>query len=143
LNLDSPDETAPAIYRVIVNSSSFSAEEIRAAAHTHRELGPEYEGAVIESFLEKVGREIDARVDDRLGHMGRRGRGKSEVASARHQHGAGLALPVISMVLGIPLTAIAVSGRPAMEALMGLVIVWAAIVAINVAYSVGARRRER
>ena len=123
-----------------MNNSSFSSEEIRAAAHTHRELGPEYEGAVIESFLEKVGREIDARVDDRLGHVGRRGRGKSEVA---HQHhGTGLALPVISMVLGIPLTAIAVSGRSSTEALMGLVIVWAAIVAINVAYSLGSRRRE-
>jgi len=41
-------------------------EEIRAAAETHRELGPDYQSAVIESFLDKVGREIDARVDQRM-----------------------------------------------------------------------------
>jgi len=47
-------------------TSSLSPEEIRAAAETHRELGPDYQSAVIESFLDKVGREIDARVDARL-----------------------------------------------------------------------------
>jgi hypothetical protein len=129
-----------------VNTSSFSSEEIRAAAHTHSELGPDYEGAVIESFLEKVGREIDARVDDRIGRS--RGQGRdtargSEGAPAHHHQGASLALPVISMVLGIPLTAIAVSagGHPA--GLTGLVIIWAALVAINVAYSLSARRNDR
>jgi hypothetical protein len=130
-----------------VNTSSFSSEEIRAAAHTHSELGPEYEGAVIDSFLEKVGREIDARVDDRIGRS--RGRGRDTVSGSEggpahlHHQGAPLALPVISMVLGIPLTAIAVSagGHPA--GLTGLVIIWAALVAINVAYSLSARRYDR
>ena len=41
-------------------SSSFSADEVRAAAETHRELPPEYQAAVIDSFLSKVDREIDA-----------------------------------------------------------------------------------
>jgi hypothetical protein len=55
------------IYRVCVSSSSsFSPNEIRAAAETHRELGPDYRDAVVDSFLDKVGREIDARVDARL-----------------------------------------------------------------------------
>jgi hypothetical protein len=43
-----------------------SREEIRAAAAAHDELGPEYSGAVVASFLDKVDREIDARVDARL-----------------------------------------------------------------------------
>jgi hypothetical protein len=38
-------------------SSSLSPEEIRAAAETHDELGPAYRDAVIESFLDKVGRD--------------------------------------------------------------------------------------
>ena len=50
-------------------------DEVRAAAETHRELPPEYQTAVIESFLSKVDREIDARVDARLaGYGGGRGR---------------------------------------------------------------------
>ncbi len=113
-----------------MNASSFSPDEIRAAAQTHHELGPDYEGAVIESFLDKVGKEIDARVDARMGQ----GRPLPRPAAAPRQ-GMGLALAVISMALGIPLTAIvlAVGSHPA--GLAGLLVVWAAIVAINVAYS--------
>ena len=39
---------------------------IRAAAEIHRELGPDYDKAVVESFLERLGPEIDARVDTRV-----------------------------------------------------------------------------
>jgi len=53
-------------YILSVSSSSLTPDEIRAAAETHNELGNEYQSAVIESFLEKVGNEIDARVDARL-----------------------------------------------------------------------------
>lgn len=41
-------------------------DEFRAAAEVHRELGPEYDKAVVESFLERLGPEIDARVDARV-----------------------------------------------------------------------------
>jgi hypothetical protein len=46
--------------------STLDPQEIRAAAETHKELGPEYSDAVIESFLERVDREITARIDARL-----------------------------------------------------------------------------
>jgi hypothetical protein len=49
-----------------MSTSPLSSQEIRAAAETHRELGPEYHDAVVESFLAKVEREIEARVDARL-----------------------------------------------------------------------------
>ena len=119
-----------------MSSSSFSRDEIRAAAETHRELGPDYQEAVIESFLDKVGKEIDARVDARLGHDRRDWR--PQPAPKQH-HGAAMALAIVSMVLGIPLTAIvlAVGSHPA--GLAGLLIVWAGIVAINVAYSIRLR----
>jgi hypothetical protein len=120
-----------------VSSSSFSRDEIRAAAETHRELGPDYQEAVIESFLDKVGKEIDARVDARLGDDRRNWR--PQPAAPKQQHGSAMALAIVSMVLGIPLTAIvlAVGSRPA--GLAGLLIVWAGIVAINVAYTIRLR----
>jgi hypothetical protein len=46
-----------------------SRQEIYAAAAAHDELGPEYSDAVVASFLEKVDKEIDARVDARLAGM--------------------------------------------------------------------------
>jgi hypothetical protein len=43
-----------------------SRHDIHAAAAAHDELGPEYSNAVVASFLEKIDKEIDARVDARL-----------------------------------------------------------------------------
>src|SRR5258708_24861474 len=49
-----------------MSTSPLSSQEIRAAAEPHRDLGPEYHDAVVESFLAKVEKEIEARVDARL-----------------------------------------------------------------------------
>jgi len=53
-------------YASCLSDSPLSRQEIYAAAAAHDELGPEYSDAVVASFLEKVDREIDARVDARL-----------------------------------------------------------------------------
>jgi hypothetical protein len=53
-------------YPAHMTDSPLSPQEIRAAAEVHRELGPEYSDAVVASFLEKVDREIAARVEARL-----------------------------------------------------------------------------
>jgi len=49
-----------------MSTSPLSPEDIRAAAETHRDLGPEYSDAVVASFIEKVEREVAARVEARL-----------------------------------------------------------------------------
>ncbi len=120
-----------AIYRAGVNSPSLTPQEIRAAAETHRDLGPEYQSAVIESFLDRVGTEIDARVDARLA--------AAQMTSARpakqHKEGAPLALAIVSMALGIPLTAIALAVGHNPPGFAGLLVIWLAIAVINVAYS--------
>ena len=54
------------IYASSMSDSPLSRQEIHAAAAAHDELGPGYSDAVVASFLEKVDREIDARVDARL-----------------------------------------------------------------------------
>ena len=121
-------------------SSSLSPEEIRAAAETHNELGPAYRDAVVDSFLEKVGREIDARVDARLAQR------QMAQPPARDRHGRSgspMALAIISMVLGIPISAIAVAAGTHPAGFMGLLVVWIAIVAINIAYNVGYSARWR
>ena len=42
-------------------------EDIAAAAAAHQELGPHFDGAVAESLVERIGAEIDKRVDQRMG----------------------------------------------------------------------------
>ena len=116
------------IYLVWVSSSSFSPDEVRAAAEIHHELGPEYRGAVIESFIDKVGKEIDARVDARMA--------AAKPADDEHHGVSGVA--IFSLIAGIPLTAIVLS-NPA--GLTGLVVIWIAIAVINVGYAVGRRPR--
>ena len=58
-------------YAVGMTDSPLSAQEIRAAAAAHDELGPEYSDAVVASFLQRVDEEISARADARLAGMRR------------------------------------------------------------------------
>ena len=88
-------------YSLTVTGSPPSPEEIRAAAEIHRELGPEYDKAVVESFLERLGPEIDARVDARVAQVTE---ARAAQPRGRSLSPAGLALGSIG--LGIPITAI-------------------------------------
>jgi hypothetical protein len=45
-------------------------EEIAASVAAHAELGPRYESAVAEGLVERIGEEIDRRVDARLRNLG-------------------------------------------------------------------------
>jgi hypothetical protein len=48
-------------------------EEIAASVAAHAELGPRYESAVAEGLVERIGEEIDRRVDARLRNLGQHG----------------------------------------------------------------------
>ena len=117
-----------------------SPKEIRAAAETYKELGPDYQNAVIESFLDRVTREIDTRVDTRLAQQ----QAAQPPAPYRHRpSGSPMTLAIVSMVLGIPISAIAVAAGKHPAGTLGLLVVWLAIAVINVAYSVGYQARSR
>jgi hypothetical protein len=45
-------------------------EEIAASVGAHAELGPKYDSAVAEGLIERIGAEIDKRVDARLRSLG-------------------------------------------------------------------------
>jgi hypothetical protein len=55
--------------------SSDHETEIRASVAAHQDLGPGYEDAVAEGLVERIGAEIDKRIDARLGYSERRGPG--------------------------------------------------------------------
>lgn len=111
-------------------TSSLTPEEIRAAAETHRELPPEYQNAVIESFLDKIGREIDARVDARLAAYQ-----QAPPPERRHRPRNPAFLAIASIVLGIPLTAIVATAGPHPVGFAGVLVVWVALTVINIAWA--------
>ena len=66
-----------------------SEAEIRASVGAHADLGPGYEDAVAEGLVERIGAEIDKRIDARLAQTGAAGApGPAASASAAGQAGA-------------------------------------------------------
>jgi hypothetical protein len=117
-----------------VTTSPISPDEVRAAAEVHRELGPEYDKAVVESFIERLGAEIDARVDARLAAR------QADVAPHRGSNPGSRPLAITSIALGIPITAIAAAAGAHPAGFWGILVVWIAIAVINVAYAGFGRR---
>jgi hypothetical protein len=108
-------------------------EEAAAAFEARKELGPDYERAVLESFVTRAASSIDQRVDARLAQYGV-GKPPQRPADGAPRHS--LALAIVSLALGvigsIPLGI--VTGLPI------VVVLWAGIVGVNFAYAV---RQER
>jgi len=116
-----------------MSTSPLSPEEIRAAAAAHKELGPEYSDAVIESFLERVDREITARVDSRLGPVSREQPVPPAQSNTRRTLLTGVAIGIL--VTGVPSMAVAASAGGVIpgdetSVLIVLAILWAIAVAI-------------
>jgi Flp pilus assembly protein TadB len=95
--------------------------ELEAAIAARHELGDELEPHVLDSFLAQIEQRIDARVDKQLAHKRIRDRGRKE---------GSFVLALVSLGCGIPITAIALSNG----GIAALIVVWAAIVLVNVAY---------
>ena len=56
----------PAGYPASMSTSPVDPEDVRAAAEAFRELGPEYNDAVVAAFIDRVDRALAARVEARL-----------------------------------------------------------------------------
>jgi hypothetical protein len=59
------------LYRALMGSDHEA--EIRASVGAHADLGPAYDDAVAEGLVERIGAEIDKRIDARLGQFGATG----------------------------------------------------------------------
>ncbi|MFF1833863.1 hypothetical protein ACFVXE_06625 [Streptomyces sp. NPDC058231] len=114
--------------------------ELNATLQARSELGPEYESALIDSFLEKVDQRLDVTLDRRV----RRHLAEQRTAVARGPRtprdplgsfGERFGFGIVSLVLAIPLSAIGVANA----GIGGLVVAWLGIVGVNVAQAARAR----
>ena len=111
-------------------------KELDATLHARKELGEEYESALVDSFLGKVEQRLDSVVDRRV----RRQLAEQQMVVARDSRGGRgsvdswgerFGFAVVTLVLAIPLSAIAVvnAGLP------GLLIAWGGIFGVNAMHS--------
>jgi len=113
-------------------------KEFDATLDARRELGPEYESELVDSFLEKLDGAVDRRV--------RRQLAESRMVVARGSHPPGAAarsdgdsfgerygFGIISLIVAVPLSAIATVN----EQLPGLIVTWLGIVAVNALHATG------
>ena len=106
-------------------------KELDATLRARRELGDEYESALVDSFLEKVDQRIDGAVERRV----RRQFAEQQMAAARDSRspkatdswGERFGFGIVSLVLAIPLSAIGAGTAH----LPGLLVAWAGIVGVN------------
>ncbi|MFI6322245.1 hypothetical protein ACIBG8_32240 [Nonomuraea sp. NPDC050556] len=114
-------------------TGSSTGDELRAAVSARRDLGPEFEDAIVESFLDKMGKEVDRRVDERLATYNP----KAAAKAAKSNEGMRLALAIVSMSLG---TVATIALLFADVGVTSFITVWAGIVLVNLAWSWGGRR---
>ncbi|WP_041819840.1 membrane protein [Streptomyces davaonensis] len=107
-------------------------KELNATLQARRELGEEYESALVDSFLEKVDQRIDGAVERRV----RRQLAEQQMVVARGARspkptdswGERFGFGIVSLVLAIPLSGIG----GGVAHLPGLLVAWAGIVGVNV-----------
>jgi len=112
-------------------------DDVAAMLAARQELGPDYEQALIDGFVSRIGQAIDERVDTRLAGV----RAPEVTVQRGAKSGRGdssqLILALGSLGLAVPLSGIAAS----YEHLPGLIVCWAGVTIVNVAHAL--YRRER
>jgi hypothetical protein len=124
-----------------MSDSPLSAQDIRAAAEVHRELGPDYGDAVVQSFLAKIDKHIEERVEQRLASVPRPVRRPIDPVRLGKYRMALAGAAVGAVVAGAPLSFAAwwvlkdAGGNPA-----PLVVIWVVLLAV---YGLAAYRLRR
>ncbi|WP_328888694.1 hypothetical protein [Streptomyces sp. NBC_00316] len=115
-------------------------KELNATLQARSELGPEYESALIDSFLEKLDQRLDVTLDRRV----RRHLAEQQVTVARGARapqvplgnfGERFGFGIISLILAIPLSAIGAANA----GIEGLVVAWLGIVGVNAFHAARSR----
>jgi hypothetical protein len=115
----------------LVSMDRLAQEDIAAAAAVHHELGRDYDGAVAEGLIERIGSEIDKRVDAKLGH-----RDAARPSRPRQPGSIGFGTAIValgSIGIGGIVSANIMSNPRSSAALVAFI--WVVIAVINVAYA--------
>ena len=110
--------------------------DIEAALAARRELGPDYHDSIAAGLAERVEQLAAIRTAELRHEAEIQEREAKQQQSTRGQR---LALAIVSLVMGVPITGI--SANYVDPSLLGVMVSWAGIVGVNVA--AGLRRKDR
>jgi hypothetical protein len=118
-------------------------DEVRASAAAHGDLGPGYDTAVAEGLVERIGEEIDRRVDARMfGHL--QAPAPSRPRRVREPGRPGVAAVFLALgSMGLAIGATAAVLRPGVDQgpnvsgsqAVLIALIWIVIGVVNVAYA--------
>jgi len=118
------------------------SDEVRAAAAAHRDLGPGYDTAVAEGLVERIGEEIDRRVDARVFGQLQAPAPRPRRAPVPGRLGAApvfLALGSMGMAIGGTIAVLHPGDSPPGTITLGqsalVALIWIVIAAINISYA--------
>jgi hypothetical protein len=109
-------------------------DEVESAIAARRELGAGYDDELVDSLVEKIERRFEARQPTRWP-------GPPPAKPPRERHPSVTPLALGSILLGIPITAIALS-RDGAGGIAVAIVAWIAIALVNIAYAVMAGKRR-
>jgi hypothetical protein len=109
--------------------------DIDAALAARRELGARYDAELVDGFAERIERAVDRRVGTEL-------QVRQQASTARASAGPRqLALGIVSVIAGIPVTAITLAVPEEAElSLFSLLVAWGGIATVNIAHAWSSRR---
>ncbi|GAA3446798.1 hypothetical protein GCM10018955_62370 [Planomonospora venezuelensis] len=113
-------------------------QDMRATIDARRDLGPEYETALVESFVERLDATIASRVRAEIHAAGpapypAQPYPGQPYKKPKRSGNPSIPIALGSLGIGIPLTGIAA----AEAGLAGLLLAWGGIVTINIAHAIG------
>ncbi|MFB9840049.1 hypothetical protein [Actinoallomurus acaciae] len=107
-----------------MSTSELPRDDLAASLAARRELGPDYDAAFADAIAARIERSAALR-------------DSAAVANERAERAVALTVLCVTLGVSIPTSAIAA----AEAGLPGLIVVWLALVAINVAFALRPRRR--
>ncbi|WP_043468420.1 hypothetical protein [Kitasatospora sp. MBT66] len=117
--------------------------DLDATLQARKELGPEYESELVDSFLARLDARVERRVAERLGpadgYGPTEGYGRPGYGPRRFGRRSATRLPIVSLVLGIPLSGIAAESG----GFLGLLVCWGGILGVNVSSALAERIQEQ
>jgi hypothetical protein len=114
-------------------------EDLSAAIGARRELGKDYEDAVVDSFVARLDQRIAERVDEQVAERigGKRpARASAGTPAAGARDNSSFIVGLTSLFAGIPITAISSENA----GIAGLIVSWAGIASVNIANALSRRR---
>ncbi len=108
-----------------MSTSELPRDDLAASLAARRELGPDYDAAFADAIAARIEQSAVARRS-------------ATAAEDRSERAVAVTVVCVTLGVSIPTTAIAAT----QAGLAGLVVVWLALVAINVAFALRPRRRS-